>query len=84
MMKKWSESVGLLGRAEEHATQAIELYRDCMGGKGQAEVRAAHYSVEKSGGTYFVQWSFVEGLHSMMIVFVSYSTSKNNYLLYDG
>ena len=36
MMKKWPESVGLLGRAEEHAVQAIELFKDW--GKAEAEV----------------------------------------------
>ena len=37
MMKKWPESIGLLGRAEEHVVQAMELFREW--GKADGEVR---------------------------------------------
>lgn len=36
MMKKWAESIALLGRAEEHAVQAVGLYREW--GKPEGEV----------------------------------------------
>ena len=36
IMKKCAEGIGLLGRAEEHAVQAMELYREW--GKAEAEV----------------------------------------------